>query len=142
MAATAPVAAGRILLIDDDELIAGSLCALLVRSGCTVHAATETSAADRLMNEAGYDVVVVDPYMTGSVHAANAALIDRVCAAQPEAAVVVLTAYPSPELVRSSAALRVRALLSKPQSIIGLTDFVIALAQDRRAGVPQTRIHV
>ena len=36
-----------------------------------------------------YHAVIVDPYLTGSIHHDNARLLDRVCALQPQACVIL-----------------------------------------------------
>ena len=65
----------RVLLIDDDELIAGSLRRYLLTQGCDVDVALEPASATKLMASSRYAVVVVDPYLTGEVVHASSALI-------------------------------------------------------------------
>jgi DNA-binding NtrC family response regulator len=110
----------RILLIDDDELISGSLRQYLVLQGCTVDVALEATAAEELMAVHAYTTVVVDPYLTGGIHHDNGALLDRVCALQQHASVIVLTAYGSAALKSTAARYDVTAVLTKPQSVVFL----------------------
>jgi DNA-binding NtrC family response regulator len=114
----------RILLIDDDELICGSLRQYLVMQGCLVDVALEPAAAENLMAANEYATVVVDPYLTGGIHHDHAVLLERVCALQPHASVIVLTAYASAELEHVATRCRVTALLRKPQSVVVLERFI------------------
>jgi DNA-binding NtrC family response regulator len=120
MSASTPSTRRKILLIDDDELIAGSLREYLAVRGCEVDAAADAVAAEGLMAAGTYDVVLVDPYLTGGVRYPNAELLERVCALQPRASMIVLTAYTSPALARTAAGCGATAVLSKPQSILNL----------------------
>lgn len=113
----------RVLLIDDDESIAGSLRSYLLMSGFDVDVALEPSAAESLMAANEYRTVVVDPYLTG-VHDRHSALLGRVCALQKTAAIIVLTAYSSPALARVASECKVDALLTKPQSVVFLKSLI------------------
>jgi DNA-binding NarL/FixJ family response regulator len=113
-------------LIDDDDLIAGSLRLVLASHGCRVDVAADSCAAAAMMADKHYDVVLVDPYLTGAVHQASAALIADIRAQQPSAALIVLTGYGSPEIQRSVADGLVSAILTKPQSVAFLSQFLLA----------------
>lgn len=112
---------GRILLVDDDELVAGSLRRYLDVRGRTCDVAGERELAVALMEARRYAVVVVDPYLTGSLAGEPAALLATVRTLQPEAAIVVLTAYASPELKLLGGAYGVSAMVAKPQPVTTLT---------------------
>ncbi|MGA8808529.1 MAG: response regulator [Thermoanaerobaculia bacterium] len=118
-----------ILLIDDDDLIAGSLRQALSAS-CDVDVAVDSASARAMMSLRGYDIVMVDPYLTGGVHKDGCDLIDNVLVQQPAANVIVLTGYSSPELAKSAADGRIAALLSKPQSIPFLSQFLVGMPPD------------
>jgi DNA-binding NtrC family response regulator len=124
MSAAVPNAQQKILLIDDDELIAGSLRKYLVVHGFHVDVAVDACEAERLMRSNGYRVIIVDPYLTGSLHQAGEQLLSRIAQLQRGAALVVLTAYSSSELAQSAAECKVAALLNKPQSVVALNDLV------------------
>jgi DNA-binding NtrC family response regulator len=126
----------RILLIDDDELVAGSLREYLVRGNrCQVDVAHELSSAETMMAAQRYDVVLVDPYLTGRVNRDDGVLLARIRELQPAAALIVLTAYASPSLA-SLAALRSAALLAKPQAIPELSRFVVNASRERTPASP------
>ncbi|HKO54400.1 MAG TPA: response regulator [Thermoanaerobaculia bacterium] len=130
MTAISPIAR-RVLLIDDDDMIAGSLRQYLVTRGCDVDVALEPMAARALMMHASYSVVLLDPYLTGGVHRDGSALIDAVCHLQPRASVIILTGYDSPALARIAADCHVAALLTKPQPVVVLSQLIAAQAAAR-----------
>jgi two-component system response regulator RegA len=114
----------RVLLIDDDELIAGSLRGYLLTQGFAVDVALEPASAAKLMASSSYGVVVVDPYLTGEVVHANDALIESVRRLQPLATLIILTGYSSPALHIAANLNGAAAVLSKPQSVTCLGDLI------------------
>jgi two-component system response regulator RegA len=114
----------RVLLIDDDELIAGSLRRYLVTQGFAVDVALEPASAAKLMASSAYGVVVVDPYLTGEVVHSTDALIETVRRLQPLASLIVLTGYSSPALHVAATLNGAAAVLSKPQSVTCLGDLI------------------
>ena len=114
----------RVLLIDDDELIAGPLCRYLLTQGFAVDVALEPSSAAKLMATSSYGVIVVDPYLTGEVVHATAALIETVRRLQPLASLIILTGYSSPALQLAATVNGAAAVLSKPQSVTCLGDLI------------------
>jgi DNA-binding NtrC family response regulator len=120
----------RVLLIDDDELVAGSLREYLVKSGKQVDVAVDVPSSVGLMDARQYGVIVVDPYLTGNARPPDHSVLETIRSLQPDAALIVLTAYGSPALAASAARLRASALLEKPQSVISLNDFVSDACRD------------
>ena len=114
----------RVLLIDDDELVAGSLREYLVKSGKQVDVAVDVPSSVGLMDARQYGVIVVDPYLTGHADPRDHSVLETIRTLQPDAALIVLTAYGSPSLAASAARLHASALLAKPQSVISLNDYV------------------
>ncbi len=114
----------RVLLIDDDELIAGSLRRYLLTQGFAVDVALEPASAARLMASSSYGVVVVDPYLTGEVVHSSDALIETVRRLQPLASLIVLTGYSSPAIQLAANVNGAAAVLSKPQSVTCLGDLI------------------
>lgn len=107
----------RILLIDDDEFIAGSLRRYLDVQGRAADCASDRKLAIAFMEMRGYSVVVVDPYLTGSLGEGPSELLATVRTLQPRAAIVVITAYATPQLELLGRVFDVSAMLAKPQSI-------------------------
>jgi DNA-binding NarL/FixJ family response regulator len=91
------------------------------------------------MSQKHYDIVLVDPYLTGGVHREEGDLIAQVRTLQPAANLIVLTGYGSPELDRSASDGRVSAILTKPQSVVFLSQFLVA-ATNPVAMTPQPSI--
>jgi len=114
----------RVLLIDDDELIAGSLRRYLLTQGFAVDVALEPASATKLMKSSTYGVIMVDPYLTGEVAHTTNALIETVRALQPLATLIVLTGYTSPALQVAANLHGAAAVLSKPQSVTCLGDLI------------------
>jgi len=133
MVAGVHTAQQRILLIDDDDLIAGSLRSYLVKNGCKVDVALDVRDAERFLGDAAYDVIIVDPYLTGGIHHGNGDLLERVARLQRGAVLFVLTAYSSPELAQSAANCRAAALLTKPQSVVHLDSLVRGASTNTRS---------
>ena len=130
MSTLPPVASKSILLIDDDDLIAGSLRQLLLSESCAVDVAVDSLTAREMMSKQPYDIVMADPYLTAGVHADGCGLIENIRTMQPGARLVILTGYSSPELARSAADGKISALLAKPQSIPFLSQFLVGMPQE------------
>ena len=113
----------KVLLIDDDEQIVGSLRSYLAMNGCHVDVAVEQEAAAALMREQRYGVVVVDPYLTGALHSDGDDVLGEIASLQPRASVIVVTGYGTPELARTANRAKL-SLLSKPQSVITLSELI------------------
>jgi DNA-binding NtrC family response regulator len=114
----------RVLLIDDDEQVAGSLREYLVRNGSLVDVAVDLPSAEHLLDAQPYEVIVVDPYLTGGVEHSDGALLSMIRVRQPSAALIVLTGYGSSALTISAERERAYAVLTKPQSVVDLSELV------------------
>jgi two-component system, OmpR family, response regulator VicR len=125
----------KILLIDDDEFIAGSLRNYLMRLGWDVDVAVDPDSAHALTAVGEYAVVVIDPYFTGGVSGDHAALLRAVCSSQKHASLILVTAYGSPELSRIADECGVVATLRKPQSVMALTRVIHTAARLREVEV-------
>ncbi|HEX7828825.1 MAG TPA: response regulator [Thermoanaerobaculia bacterium] len=114
----------RVLLIDDDDVIAGSLRQYLATRDCDVTVAVDRDSAMLRVAAQEFDVIFVDPYLTGAVHDEHAALITAARSRQPHASLIVLTAYASREIAQAAREHRALAVLTKPQSVVFLGDLV------------------
>jgi DNA-binding NtrC family response regulator len=121
----------KVLLIDDDEQIVGSLRNYLALHGCAVDVALDHAAARSLMSTRQYGVVLVDPYLTGGVRMENREMLDAITRLQPKASVIVITGYGSPELARLVSEARL-SLLAKPQSVVDLSEKIFGALHVRR----------
>ncbi|HYH08005.1 MAG TPA: response regulator [Thermoanaerobaculia bacterium] len=107
-------------MIDDDELIAGSLRRYLVERDCEVDLATEPQAAEALMAQRVYDTVMVDPYLTAGAQPNRLSLLTTVRELQPRADVIVVTAYGTEAIASAVSGGTVSALLLKPRAVAEL----------------------
>ena len=114
----------QVLLIDDDDLIAGSLQQFLLAHGCDVDVAADRVAAEKRMDGCAYLVVVADPYLTGEGHRDAPSLVTAIRDRQPSAKIFLVTAYGSPELTRIAREHEVHAVVDKPQSVLALSKLV------------------
>jgi DNA-binding NtrC family response regulator len=125
----------RVLIVDDDELIAVSLCRWLSANDCECDVAFDSRTAHEHMALRLYDLILVDPYLTGGF--ANS--IAELRATQPAAALIVATAYATPE-VREAVAFAQIPLVEKPQPVPVLGNLVISiLGTQIEAHVPPMR---
>ena len=115
-----------VLLIDDDDFVAVSLRQYLASHGCDVDVAYDRPSAGHLLAARSYEVVVLDPYMTGEAGRGDATLLDTVRSQQPRARVILLSAYTSEALLASGVVHQTVAVLTKPQPVTVLTQLVIS----------------
>jgi DNA-binding NarL/FixJ family response regulator len=113
----------RVLLLDDDEVIAVSLRQYLMMQNCEVDIAVDLASGREQLTRGNYDVVVMDPYLTGAVHN-HASLVSEIRAAAPQPHLIVLTAYVSPALLSTAATCPPATVLAKPQSVVFLSTFI------------------
>ena len=104
----------RILVADDEE---GVLLALKEYLGCCgweVDAVRTAWEAERLLASNGYAAVITDLRFSGTAAMEGLAIVRAARAHNPEAPVVVMTGYGSPEAEREARRLGVDAFVPKP----------------------------
>ena len=114
-----------VLLIDDDESVAGSLFQYLLAQGCEVDVAVDQASASALMDVRQYDVIVVDPYFTGGVLQDHGALLAMIRGQQPLAALIVFTGYESSSVTVVAERVGASAILTKPQPLPFLSQTIV-----------------
>jgi ActR/RegA family two-component response regulator len=129
----------RILLVDDDDLVARSLRRFLLTQGFPAHVALEFGTADALMRENRYRVIVVDPYLTGAAETDRSAALEMVRGLQPHAALLLLTSYDSPALLSIAKANGACAVLRKPQSLESLARHIVQASRSDSVGLMERR---
>ncbi len=124
----------RVLLVDDDVLLAESLELGLRRRSCEVTSRTSAGDALRALEVDEYDVVITDLNMAGI---SGIELCERVVANRPDVPVIVLTAFGS--LDSAVAAIRAGAydFINKPVDLD-----VLAIAIERAAAHRRLREEV
>ena len=104
----------RILVADDEE---GVLLALKEYLGCCgweVDAALTPTEAQRLLETRSYAAVITDLRFSGPSGDEGLAIVRAARTHSPDAAVVVMTGYRSPDVERGARRLGVDAFVSKP----------------------------
>jgi DNA-binding response OmpR family regulator len=113
-----------VLLIDDDEQIAGSLRKYLIRHGCDTESARERKSAAEILAAKSFDLILLDPYLTGEAGDPGS-LLALVRERQALATIVLLTAYLSSELGNKALEAGVRAIITKPKPVRELGEFAL-----------------
>lgn len=113
----------RVLVVDDELLLRWSLGEVLRRNGHTVLEATSASSARGAMNDtsAKIDVVLLD-YRLPDCQTLE--LLEEVRERMPHAAVVVMTAYATPEVVQRALALGAYCVMTKPFDMYAVEEVV------------------
>ena len=113
----------RILIVDDEALIRWSLAETLVDAGHAVAEAGDGETALRTLNEGTlFDVVLLDYRLPDSNDLSLLAAIRRLT---PQSAVIMMTAYGTPEVTNSARDLGVYRVVPKPFEVHEMVDLVL-----------------
>jgi DNA-binding NtrC family response regulator len=119
----------RILVVEDETLIRWSIAETLTQEGHTVMEATSAAAAVKaLEDENDIDVVLLDYRLPDSNDLGLLASVRRL---QPRSAVVMMTAYGTPEVTEGALALGAYRVVGKPFDMRALESLVVE-AHDAR----------
>ena len=120
----------RILVVEDEALIRWSIAETLGQEGHTVMEADDAASAVRALEDAGgdIDVVLLDYRLPDSN---DLGLLANVRRLRPRSAVVMMTAYGTPEVTEGALALGAYRVVGKPFDMHGLGSLVAA-AHDAR----------
>ena len=119
----------RILVVDDEVLIRWSISETLVEEGHEVAEAGDAAAAvAAVMHEPSPDVVLLDYRLPDSD---DLGLLTKIRGLAPSAAVIMMTAFGTPEMTSKAIELGVREVVSKPFNLHDLADKVRAAAPAR-----------
>lgn len=127
IAAASGTSAPRILIVDDDEVVARSVYQQLVETGMSVDLATDSEGAERLLRTDSYALVLMDAYLTGHLSARAVELVDRVRALSPSAYIVLLTAYGSMRLTEHLRRHDRITVVAKPKSVSFIAELIHGL---------------
>lgn len=127
-----------VLLVDDDELIVDSLRGYLGQIGIAVDAARGGVEAGTRMREARYDLILADPYLTGEASRANA-LVHEIRELQPDATVILLSAYHTEELAVVAREHAISGFISKPKPIPFLAEMIAGVLSARHGAEAHRR---
>ena len=114
----------RVLVVDDEPLIRWSLRETLEQSGHTVVEAEDRDSALRRLSEADvpFDVVLLDYRMPGSNDLSLLAAIRRLT---PSSAVIMMTAFDTPEITAGALDLGAYRLIRKPFEVSDVAALVL-----------------
>ena len=114
----------RILVVEDETLIRWSIAETLTQDGHTVMEAANAAAAVKTLEETSedIDVVLLDFRLPDSNDLGLLADVRRL---QPQSAVVMMTAYGTPEVTAGALALGAYRVVGKPFDMGGLESLVI-----------------
>ena len=119
----------RILVVEDETLIRWSIAETLAQEGHTVMEATSAATAVKaLANEHDIDVVLLDYRLPDSN---DLGLLANVRRLQPQSAVVMMTAYGTPEMTADALALGVHRVVGKPFDMRALESLVVEAHEAR-----------
>ena len=120
----------RILVVEDETLIRWSIAETLGQEGHTVIEAGNAAAAVKAMEDADedIDVVLLDYRLPDSN---DLSLLANVRRLQPRSAVVMMTAYGTPEVTAGALALGAYRVVGKPFDMHALEPLVVEAHQAR-----------
>jgi DNA-binding NtrC family response regulator len=124
----------RLLIVDDDEVISGALFQHLITRGISSDLALDGPAAERLLADHDYSLILMDAYLTGQLQATAFELISRVSELQPDSKIVLLTAYGSRQLADHAAAHPHINLVEKPKPVVYIADLIEGLLEPAPGG--------
>ena len=124
----------RVLVVDDEPLIRWSLAETLLDCGCEVTEAVDGQAALRALADAPtpIDVVVLDYRLPDSNDLQLLSSIRRI---SPKSQVILMTAFGTPEVVRSAQQLGAYRVVHKPFEM----NYLAALVRQAHSSRPQER---
>jgi DNA-binding NtrC family response regulator len=120
-----------VLVVEDEALIRWSIAETLARRGHTVVEAGNASSAVRALHDAGdkpIDVVLLDFRLPDSNDLDLLAAVRRLV---PDSAVVMMTAYGTPEITQHALDLGAYRVVDKPFDMDGLESLVIEADRSR-----------
>ena len=120
-----------VLVVDDEALLRWSIAELLRRSGHTViEAATADTARDAMTETSeSIDVVLLDYRLSDST---DLRLLEEVRRRLPHSAVMLMTAYGTPEIVQGALDRGAYCVLSKPFDMHGIDGLISEAHQASR----------
>lgn len=121
----------RVLVVDDESLIRWSVAQTVAAMGMTVEQARDgASAVSCIENQGPFDVIVLDYRLPDSD---DLALLSRVRRLAPAAAVIMMTAFHTPEMTEDALNLGCYRVVSKPFELHDMGELVkIAQTQGTR----------
>jgi DNA-binding NtrC family response regulator len=123
------------LVVEDERLIRWSIVETLARAGCVVTEAADGATALGVLSEAAepIDVVVLDYRLPDSN---DLALLTRIRQLAPRSAVIMMTAFGTPEVIQLALSLGVSRVIQKPFEMADLETLIAAACAARPVRCP------
>ena len=123
----------RVLVVEDELLIRWSIAETLANAGWVVTEAADAATALRVLLEAdgSIDVVVLDYRLPDSN---DLALLGRIRRLSPRSAVLMMTAFGTPEIIEQALGLGVSRVIQKPFEMDDLEALIVAASASRPTG--------
>ncbi|HET7699027.1 MAG TPA: response regulator [Vicinamibacterales bacterium] len=120
-----------VLVVDDETLLRWSIAELLRRGGHTVLEAASAESARGALNRAAQrlDVILLD-YRLPDAH--DLTFFEEVRRTVPRSAVILMTAFATPEMTRAALERGAYCVLTKPFEMRGFEDLVMAACRPSR----------
>ena len=128
----------RLLVVDDEESICFSMSEYFSLHGYKVDTASELEEAEKLLGVTDYRVVIQDLRLTMTNYHDGLDMIKLIKQHNPQARIVVLTAYGSPEVEDEARRCGADAFLRKPKPLSQVAQVVQGLLESppRQAARP------
>jgi DNA-binding response OmpR family regulator len=117
-----PKAAGRVLVVDDNEQVRATLDAVLRSSQFHVTTAANVGEALRLINEQAFDVLLCDLHMPGAGDGFT--VVSAMRHTNPNAVTLVFTGYPALKEAMNAILLQADEILVKPLAPATLVELI------------------
>lgn len=117
------MALARVLVVDDDEAIRISLCAILEKHDFEVTCAADVSAAIKFISSQKFDVLLTDLHMPGAGDGLT--VVSAMRHANPDAVTLLLSSFPEMSAAANAILMQTDEILVKPMKIPDLIDAII-----------------
>jgi CheY-like chemotaxis protein len=116
------MALARVLVVDDNEPIRMSLCAILEKHGFEVTCAADVSEALKFISAQKYDVLLSDLHMPGAGDGLT--VVSAMRHANPDAVTLLLSAFPEMSAAANAILMQTDEILVKPMNVLDLIDAI------------------
>ena len=119
----------KILLIDDTPDVSLYLAKLLQRLGHAVDAAADGTEGFAKANSGEWDIIISDLKLPGEPSGME--LVRKIRSVRPDTALIVVSGFPTPEIIRECDTLGVKDFLTKPFEVSFIRSVVERLMAEK-----------
>jgi DNA-binding NtrC family response regulator len=124
----------RILVLDDDQAVCRVIQAALANNDFTVDAVSDPDQMEAALRKQTYNIIILDYVIPGLQ---SEQVLEWVRESQPDASIIVVTAYPSIDSALNCLRARTHDYLTKPFQIAHLQRIVMRCLESTRHGDPR-----